>query len=85
MLLIPELPLPVKPAVAKACCRLGSKHLGFCHVWLPSQLTVLPRGSPPAAVEAEHAVKRAALRLEASSARGESLGEGSCLGTSLYR
>lgn len=49
-LMIPELPLSVKPAVAKAYCCLGSKHLGFCHVWLPSQLTILPRGSPPAAV-----------------------------------
>lgn len=48
--MIPELPFSVKSAVAKACCCLGSKHLGFCHVWLPSQLRILPRGSPPAAV-----------------------------------
>jgi len=47
--MIPELSLSVQPAVAKACCLLGHKHLGFCHAWLPSQLKILPRGSPPAA------------------------------------
>lgn len=50
VLLIPELSLAVKPAAAKACCLLGCKHLGFCHAWLPSQLKILPQGSPPAAV-----------------------------------